>query len=66
MVKMCRYAERRICDLWIDYQVTKVALQDVEELCSGNWKEIVALRDRIDLLESILTEAGIEYPESYI
>ena len=65
-IKRCPYDEKSICDLWIDYQITAAALDEAEELCHGNWKEIVALRDRIDLLESILDEARVDYPPSYI
>ena len=65
-VRRCPYDDHRVCDLWIDYQITAAALEEAEELCHGNWKEIIALRDRVDQLESILDEAGLKYPPSYI
>ncbi len=42
-VRRCPYDDHRVCDLWIDYQITAAALEEAEELCHGNWKEIVAL-----------------------
>lgn len=59
----CPFRSSRSCDFWIDYQVACVALQEAEELCSSNWKEISYLLDRVKLLESLLTTAGIEIPE---
>ena len=63
MMKECPFNSRSKCDIWVDYQVTCVALQAAEELCSSNWKEISYLLDRVKLLEALLTEAGISIPE---
>ena len=63
MMKECPCNSRGKCDIWVDYQVTYVALQEAEELCSSNWKEISYLLDRVELLEARLTEAGIPIPE---
>lgn len=46
MMKECPFNSRGKCDIWVDYQVTCVALQEAEELCSSNWKEISYLLDR--------------------
>lgn len=63
MMKECPFNSRSKCDIWVDYQVACVALQETEELCSSNWKEITYLLDRVELLEALLTEAGITIPE---
>ena len=62
-MKECAFESRNQCDIWVDYQVACAALQEAEELCSSNWKEISYLLDRVELLESLLTTAGIEIPE---
>lgn len=63
MMKECPFNSRSKCDIWVDYQVACVALQEAEELCSSNRKEITYLLDRVELLEALLTEAGITIPE---
>lgn len=62
-MKECPFNSRSKCDIWVDYQVACVALQEAEELCSSNRKEITYLLDRVELLEALLTEAGITIPE---
>ena len=62
-MKECPFNLRNRCEIWTDYQVACVALQEAEELCSSNWKEISYLLDRVKLLEALLIEAGIEIPE---
>ena len=63
MMKECPFNSRSKCDIWVDYQVTSVALQEAEEQCSSNWREISYLMDRVKLLEALLTEVGISIPE---
>ena len=63
MMKECPFNSRKRCEIWTDYQVSCVALQEAEELCSSNWKEISYLLDRIEILEARLIEAGIPIPE---
>lgn len=66
MAKQCPYAESRFCELWTDYQITTAALEEADMLCRGNWKEIMALRERIDLLESLIINAGLKVPPGHI
>ena len=63
MMKECPFSSRNKCYIWDDYQIASVALQEAEELCSSNWREISYLMDRVKLLEALLTEAGISIPE---
>lgn len=62
MIKMCPFKEHDICNIWIDYIVNQAALDEATELCNDNWVEILALRERINLLESILKDAGLQIP----
>jgi hypothetical protein len=50
------------CDIWLDYQVSKVALSEAEELFQANWAEIQRLQDRIIQLETTLRSVGIDIP----
>jgi len=63
MMKECPFNSRNRCEIWTDYQVACVALQEAEELCSSNWEEISYLLDKIEILEARLIEAGIPIPE---
>ena len=63
MMKECPFNSRNRCEIWTDYQVACVALQEEEELCSSNWEEISYLLDKIEILEARLIEAGIPIPE---
>ena len=62
-MKECPFSSRNKCYIWDDYQIASVALQEAEELCSSNWREISYLMDRVKLLEALLTEAGRSIPE---
>lgn len=57
------FNSRNRCEMWTNYQVACVALQETEELCSSNWEGISYLLDRVKLLEALLNEDGIEIPE---
>ena len=50
---------------WTDYEVTRVELEEANELCHGNWIEIQHLQDRVDQLEQLLKNSGIEGPPEY-
>lgn len=49
---------------WIDYQLTRHELEEADTLCHGNWIEIQGLKRRIDTLETLLRDAGIDIPEA--
>ncbi|MGI5989806.1 MAG: mobility-associated LCxxNW protein [Lachnospiraceae bacterium] len=50
------------CDIWLNYQVSKVALSEAEELSRANWVEIQHLQDRIIQLETTLRSVGLNIP----
>lgn len=62
-MKECPFNSRNRCEIWTDYQVACVALQEAEKLCSSNWEEISYLLNRVKLLETLLNEARIKIPE---
>ena len=60
----CPFKQGGRCDIWLDYKVNLIALNDAEKLASENWEEILYLLDRIQLLECTLKNAGIPVPKS--
>ena len=60
----CPFKQGGRCDIWLDYQVNLIALNEAEKVASENWKEILYLLDRIQLLECTLKNAGIPVPKS--
>ena len=60
----CPFKQGGRCDIWLDYQANLIALNDAEKLASEDWKEILYLLDRIQLLECTLKNAGIPVPKS--
>ena len=62
MIKECPF-DFKNCDIWIDYQIACVSLQEAEEFCSSYRKEINYLMNRVKLLEELLINAGINIPE---
>ena len=62
MTDYCAFSKDHKCLKWMDYESTRFELEEADELCHGNWIEIQYLRERIDLLEKILREYGIEIP----
>lgn len=62
MTDYCAFSKDHKCVKWMDYELTRFELEEADELCHGNWIEIQYLRERINLLEKILREHGIEIP----
>jgi len=62
MENYCAFSQNHKCLKWADYQLTRHELEEADSLCHGNWIEIQHLRDRIRILETLLTEAGIDFP----
>ena len=62
MNNYCAFSKENCCIKWIDYEITRLQLEEADELCHGNWIEIQHQRGRIDLLEELLQKFGIDYP----
>lgn len=65
MHNYCAFSKDHKCIKWLDYQLTLYELEEADELCHGNWIEIQHLYDRIELLEDILKQSGIDIPTEY-
>lgn len=49
--------------LWTDYEIAHFELEEATELCNGNWIEIQRKYDYIQVLQKILMEHDIEFPD---
>ena len=58
----CAFSKDHQCIKYADYELTRFELEEADQLCHGNWIEIQRLQDRIDLLEQLIKDAGIEIP----
>lgn len=61
----CAFSKDHYCLKFADYEVTRFELEEADELCHGNWIEIQQLQDRINQLEQLLRDSGIEIPPEY-
>lgn len=61
----CAFSADHKCPKWMDYELTRQELEEVDELCHGNWIEIEHLRKYIEILEKALQDNGIEVPPEY-
>ena len=52
-MKECPFNSRGKCDIWVDYQVACVALQEAEELCAFCGARRTLMRFRADAMQSI-------------
>lgn len=53
------------CLKWANYKSIRYEIEEVDELCHGNWIEILHLQDYIDRFHAFVTEHGIEIPPEY-
>lgn len=65
MTNYCAFSKNHKCLKWMDYQLTRFELEEADETCHGNWIEIQRLQARVDQLEHLLEQAGIEIPDEY-
>ncbi|MCC8084688.1 MAG: mobility-associated LCxxNW protein [Clostridium sp.] len=61
----CPCSLSRRCEIWTEFEIAMVALQDAEDLTRGNWIEITHLRDYTEYLESLLKSHGIDHLNEY-
>lgn len=66
MENYCAFSRNHKCLKWMDYELTRHELEEADALCHGNWIKIQRLYKKIDMLETLLKDAGIAIPETYI
>ena len=66
MENYCAFSRNHKCLKWMDYELTRHELEEADALCPGHWIEIQRLYKKIDMLETLLKDAGIAIPETYI
>ena len=66
MNNYCAFGKKHKCLKWMDYELTRMELKEADSLCHENWIEIQRLYKRIDILETLLNDAGIEIPHTYL
>ena len=66
MNNYCAFSKKHKCLKWMDYELTRMELEEANSLCHENWIEIQRLYKRIDILETLLNDAGIEIPHTYL
>lgn len=65
MTDYCAFSKDHSCLKWSDYELTRYELAEADELCHGNWIEIQRLQDRVNQLEQLIRDSGIEVPPEY-
>lgn len=65
MNNYCAFSKDNQCLKWMDYELTRLELEEADELCHGNWIEIQHLRDYIELLQDVMKQNGIDIPPEY-
>ena len=65
MENYCAFSRNHKCLKWMDYELTRHELEEADALCHGNWIEIQRLQARVEQLEHLLEQAGIEIPDEY-
>ena len=66
MNNYCAFSKKHKCLKWMDYELTRMELKEADSLCHENWIKIQRLYKRIDILETLLNDAGIEIPHTYL
>lgn len=66
MDNYCAFSQKHKCLKWMDYELTRMELEEADSLCHENWIEIQRLYKRIAILEPLLNDAGIEIPHTYL
>lgn len=61
----CAFSKDHNCLKWVEYESTRLELEEADELCHGNWIEIQHLRDYIELLQDVMKQNSIGIPPEY-
>ena len=65
MDNYCAFSKNHKCMKWMDYELTRHELEEADALCHGNRIEIQHLRRKIEVLENLLKNAGIDIPVEF-
>lgn len=65
MDNYCAFSKNHKCMKWMDYELTRHELEEADALCHGNWIEIQHLHRKIEHLENLLKNAGIDIPVEF-
>lgn len=65
MEDYCAFSNDHKCILWTDYEITRFELEESHTLCHGNWIEIERKYKYIQILQELLSENNIPFPEEY-
>ena len=65
MNNYCAFSKDHHCIKWQDYVLTRLELEECDELCHGNWIEIERQYKYIQTLQKILSDNDIPYPNEY-
>ena len=63
MNNYCAFSKSNKCLKWMDYEMTRLELEEADDLCHGNWIEIQRKNEYIQMLQAILEQNVIGYPE---
>jgi len=61
----CPCDHSRLCDIWTEFQISRVSLEECSELLHGNWIKITRLRNYTDYLQELLEGNGIIYDNEF-
>ena len=65
MNNYCAFSKDHYCIKWQDYVLTRLELEECDELCHGNWSEIESLQRQVLFLKKLLEENSIVLPDDY-
>ena len=63
MDNYCAFSKDHTCLKWIDYMLALQELDEADSLCHENWIEIERKNQYIRILQEILTNKHISYPD---
>lgn len=63
MENYCAFSKNHKCIKWDDYELARYELEEADTLCHSNWMEIQHQYEYIKLLQALLDNAEISYPE---
>ena len=63
MNNYCAFSKNNKCLKWLDHEMTRHELEEADILCHENWIEIRRKSEYIQMLQAILEQNGIGYPE---